>query len=225
MNSPATTTQQRRAFTLIELLIVVAIIAILAAIAVPNFLEAQTRAKVSAAKADMRTLATALEAYRIDNNKYVPTPTRLRSTGLGTDFLEDRWGYLTTPVSYVTSIYADPFGDKDVQRSNIQGTPIGSGIAKYRTYDYSAFDRPDVVGLFENQFKTDLVTVFGYSDATLWIILSQGPDLTPGLSVLDATLGTVTGRATGLPYDPTNGTISAGDITRTGPGGVVTGGA
>ena len=45
------------AFTLIELLIVVAIIAILAAIAVPNFLEAQVRAKISRAKADMRSLA------------------------------------------------------------------------------------------------------------------------------------------------------------------------
>ena len=58
------------AFTLIELLIVVAIIAILAAIAVPNFLEAQTRAKVSRAKADMRTEATALETYNIDWGTY-----------------------------------------------------------------------------------------------------------------------------------------------------------
>lgn len=61
---------RRRAFTLIELLIVVAIISILAAIAVPNFLEAQTRAKISRCKADMRTMATAIEAYAVDFVKY-----------------------------------------------------------------------------------------------------------------------------------------------------------
>ena len=57
-------------FTLIELLIVVAIIAILAAIAIPNFIEAQVRSKVSRAKADMRSIATALEGYRVDNTGY-----------------------------------------------------------------------------------------------------------------------------------------------------------
>src|SRR5205823_11982886 len=62
----------KRGFTLIELLIVVAIIAILAAIAVPNFLEAQTRSKVSRAKSDMRTMATTIEAYYIDYNKPAP---------------------------------------------------------------------------------------------------------------------------------------------------------
>jgi len=54
----------------IELLIVVAIIAILAAIALPNFLEAQTRSKVSRVKADLRTIATGLETYHIDWNHY-----------------------------------------------------------------------------------------------------------------------------------------------------------
>ena len=60
------------AFTLIELLIVVAIIAILAAIAVPNFLEASIRSKTSRAKADMRSIATALESYIVDYNEYPP---------------------------------------------------------------------------------------------------------------------------------------------------------
>jgi type II secretory pathway pseudopilin PulG len=55
---------------LIELLIVVAIIAILAMIAVPNFLEAQTRSKVARAQTDVRSLAVALEAYMVDWNTY-----------------------------------------------------------------------------------------------------------------------------------------------------------
>ncbi|HBF34197.1 TPA: hypothetical protein DDW35_06500 [Candidatus Sumerlaeota bacterium] len=62
--------KRHSAFTLIELLIVVAIIAILAAIAVPNFLEAQIRSKVSRAQSDMRSLATGIECYRVDNNSY-----------------------------------------------------------------------------------------------------------------------------------------------------------
>ena len=58
----------RRAFTLIELLIVVAIIGILAAIAVPNFLNAQVRAKVARSYADMKTIGTAIESSRLDRD-------------------------------------------------------------------------------------------------------------------------------------------------------------
>jgi len=102
----------RAGFTLIELLIVVAIIAILAAIAVPNFLEAQTRAKVSRVKSDMRTAKTALESYAVDRNAY-PILRLYRLAGDGRQF--SRGGIfavtdLTTPVAYLTTVYMpDPF--------------------------------------------------------------------------------------------------------------------
>jgi type II secretion system protein G len=95
--------RSHRAFTLVELLIVVAIIAILASIAIPNFIEAQTRAKVARAQSDLRTLATGLEAYRLDNNSYPPTP--LSSLGDRSQRLK----YLTTPVAYISSLPREVF--------------------------------------------------------------------------------------------------------------------
>ena len=60
----------RRGFTLIELLIVVAIIGIIVAISIVNMINAIQRAKQKRSMGDMKTLATAVEAYATDENFY-----------------------------------------------------------------------------------------------------------------------------------------------------------
>lgn len=94
----------KTAFTLIELLIVVAIIGILAAIAVPNFLNAQTRARVARSMSEIRSLASSVQAYTVDNNipPFVPPG---RSDGSATFNMRP----LTTPVAYIAEIPRDPF--------------------------------------------------------------------------------------------------------------------
>jgi type IV pilus assembly protein PilA len=61
--------RREKGFTLIELLIVVAIIGIIVAIAIPNLLNAIQRAKQKKSMAEIRTIATAAEAYAVDYNR------------------------------------------------------------------------------------------------------------------------------------------------------------
>lgn len=74
--------REEKGFTLIELLIVVAIIAILAAIAIPNFLNARSKATLANVKADMKNISTALETYQAEFSQY---PANL--DGLETEFM------------------------------------------------------------------------------------------------------------------------------------------
>ena len=203
-----------KSFTLIELLIVVAIIAILAAIAVPNFLEAQVRSKVSRVKADFRSLATGIETYRVDWNKYpfdVPSPQYLLSMAHP----------LTTPQAYFSNIsLVDPFVPVKLSGQNLNGYQYynaGPSGATSLAYTYGS--------LMPNwgDFLTNLGTTSDPPYVQAAIIVSFGPDagkgpwkgddggewVVFGLDYeKDGTIGS------DRVYDPTNGTVSWGDIIR-----------
>ena len=196
----------KRAFTLIELLIVVAIIAILAAIAVPNFLEAQVRSKVSRVKADMRTLATGLESYRIDNNSY-PTMRLPRPTVGDTSVNETLGVELTTPIAYLSSMEITKDIFKLDRGPQLNALP-GRDRLIYRNNDFL------IKTAGTNQALIDAITLNIEEQEGLWRLISSGPDR----YVLNTAALPEQDFASFNPlrnYDPTNGTISIGDIFRT----------
>ena len=198
------------AFTLIELLIVVAIIAILAAIAVPNFLEAQTRAKVSRVKADLRTIATALESYGADHTKYPPNDGYYNVIPI----------QITTPIAYITnSTLVDPFCTNEID-------PVYGLLARYYTYDQIVTEReleriaqtggpmPPVEAVDSPFFNIGARNKYG-----LWRMVSNGPDKAyrDPAYVFGSDPTDPNGMLMGsdVSYDSTNGTSSMGNILRT----------
>ncbi|MDP8242864.1 MAG: prepilin-type N-terminal cleavage/methylation domain-containing protein [Candidatus Hinthialibacter antarcticus] len=180
--------QKRKAFTLIELLIVVAIIGILAAIAVPNFINAQVRAKVARAQADMKALTTAIESYQIDNNSFPPDGDDLEQFNPSDYNSAARMRLLTTPVSYISSLPTDPFHTQALEFSGVELLFPGNPP---HTYSYNTW----------GAFASD-----GFQPANNGIpdnygVTSLGPNQ-------------IFNSAAGFPiqYNITNGTISDGDI-------------
>ncbi len=191
-------------FTLIELLIVVAIIGILAAIAVPNFLNAQTRAKIARVQGDAKNIGTALETYRLDNNEYPPDG----SSDLYSHFClywekqPSSGRHLTTPVAYMNAIPFDPFNSK----MEWQGwTPIDNAEA----YQKSQFFLNRKYNTNVNSWEPGLPFEDRFKGAQ-WQIYSVGPSMNYGWRA-ELTACWL------MPYDSSNGLTSIGGIWKIGP--------
>lgn len=196
-----------KAFTLIELLIVVMIIAILAAIAIPNMLLAQMRAKVARVKSDMRTVSVSVESYRVDSNDYPPS--------FGVVVNGKNWAAcLSTPVQYLTgnSPITDPFG------------------RFFGSYDDTlmSYEGVNSQGHQIEQPNSPPWTVMATpGEKTLWWwLLSRGPDGRMGFQSPGTEEGNIRqyffesdlhpDKWLGIVYDATNGTVSDGNIYRAG---------
>jgi len=127
--------QNQRGFTLIELMVVLAIIGVLAALVVPNVLNRADDARVTAAKTDVGNLMQALKLYRLDNQRY-PAPEQ----GLQALVVQPTTG--PAPLNwkpYIDKLPNDPWGrpyqymnpgvkgEIDVLSLGADGQPGGEG--------------------------------------------------------------------------------------------------
>lgn len=128
----------QRGFTLIEIMVVVVIIGVLAALVAPSILGRTDEARQTAARADINTLMTALKLYRTDNMRYPtaeqglqalvvrpttePVPTKWSRPYLDNGKLpNDPWG---NPYVY---IYPGVYGEVDILSYGADGRPGGEG--------------------------------------------------------------------------------------------------
>ncbi|MEW6233998.1 MAG: type II secretion system protein [Candidatus Omnitrophota bacterium] len=185
--------KRKMGFTLIELLIVVAIIGVLAAIAVPNFLNAQTRARVARTNGDLQALGMAIDTYFLDHNKHPNNQSHLTVDLKG----------LTTPVSYISGV-----GFRDIFKAQ-QGS-TGNNQESYLYFNY--FFEEKGPGNWMNAINRPDLSTKGYC------LASWGPDRWQDAIewvYVQTKLGDPAGGRARM-YAPSNGLVSKGDIGRWG---------
>ena len=115
--------QENKGFTLIEVMVVIVILSILAAIIVPKVMDRPDTARLVKAKTDIRALESALNLYRLDNFDYPTNDEGLEA--LLPKYIErlskDPWG---NPYLYLSP---GLHGDVDVYTLGADGIPGGTG--------------------------------------------------------------------------------------------------
>ncbi len=200
----------REGFTLIELLIVIAIILILIAIALPNFLEAQIRARVTKSYAELRTYQTALESYYLDWGMF---PRDHDSAWPYFQPEQNGFTQLTTPLQYLKTLPQDPFGTNVASNSNdISGVPRDRAFF----YEGSSGSDNDACGGHITPYQTGSPSPPNRVMAKLCIqaYLAQGigPDQKENTDGNDSFPYRQSGIIGMTSYSATNGTRSRGDL-------------
>jgi len=137
MRAPRFTRDRSRGFTLIEVMVVIVILGVLAALVVPRILDRPDDARRVAARADIATISAALKLYRLDNQRYptteqglaalvakpevAPVPPNWKPGGYLERLPKDPWG---RPYLY---LHPGLKGEIDVYSSGADREPGGSG--------------------------------------------------------------------------------------------------